>query len=256
EHTHSCNWQDRGQAPPGALLDSCYTPEGTCYAGPTGILPPDKGTIMSYCHLVGGINGIRLEFHQECKTVMRQDAEGSCLLAATIQPPRDLVATSIGGAARLDWLPSPTAGVIRYDVYRSTFPFDPNPAQLGSTTGTVFTDPASGNYVYKVRAARSADSSAFSGEARPAPCLPATPLIYPAGNDVHGIAVGSFDGDGIQDLVVSNGSAHTVSLLYGQRCALCTSPFSPPAAYATAGFAGALATADFDEDGALDVAVA
>lgn len=49
-HTHSCNW-------PGGPIDGCANKvssayaEGNCNAGPI----PVKGTIMSYCHILGGV---------------------------------------------------------------------------------------------------------------------------------------------------------------------------------------------------------
>ena len=81
-HTHSCWWQSNGYAPSGALLDSCYTAEGTCYGGSVGITPADLGTIMSYCHLLGGEDHIRLDFHAACRTVMRYAAEHAACFAA------------------------------------------------------------------------------------------------------------------------------------------------------------------------------
>src|SRR5207249_4072236 len=78
EHTQSCYWQTNGFVPAGALLDSCYAAEGTCYSGPTGIVPTVKGTIMSYCHtLAPGMSNLRLEFHDACKHVMRDEADAS-----------------------------------------------------------------------------------------------------------------------------------------------------------------------------------
>jgi len=63
-HTHSCNWNGDG-----SQIDDCgnvyffnngNTPEGNdCFDSENPILPAEGGTIMSYCHLVGGI-GINL----------------------------------------------------------------------------------------------------------------------------------------------------------------------------------------------------
>ena len=48
-HTQWCGWT-------GGALDNCYTTEGGCAAGPA---PTNGGTIMSYCHLIGGV-GVNL----------------------------------------------------------------------------------------------------------------------------------------------------------------------------------------------------
>ncbi len=41
-------------------VDRCYSGESGCYSGPTSV-PPEKGTIMSYCHLrSGGYSNIKL----------------------------------------------------------------------------------------------------------------------------------------------------------------------------------------------------
>jgi hypothetical protein len=47
-------------------IDKCYSGEQGCYVGATSV-PPEKGTIMSYCHLLsGGYNNINLIFHARC----------------------------------------------------------------------------------------------------------------------------------------------------------------------------------------------
>ena len=41
-------------------VDQCYASESGCYSGPTSV-PPEKGTIMSYCHLLsGGYSNIKM----------------------------------------------------------------------------------------------------------------------------------------------------------------------------------------------------
>ena len=45
QHTHACVWNGNNTA-----IDGCYTTEGNC--GNPG--EPNKGTIMSYCHLGPG----------------------------------------------------------------------------------------------------------------------------------------------------------------------------------------------------------
>ena len=75
-HTHSCWWQANGYAPPGTLLDTCYAAEGGCVQTRSTVVPPDKGTIMSYCHLLyPGMANVRLDFHPACRSVMRATAE-------------------------------------------------------------------------------------------------------------------------------------------------------------------------------------
>jgi hypothetical protein len=259
-HTHSCWWQSHGYAPAGALLDSCYTPEGTCASGWVAHVPPDLGTIMSYCHLLGGEGSIRLDFHPACRTVMRNAAEAAaCLPAATVQPPSALSVTPGAAGAGLAWSASPTSGVLRYDVYRSPWPEDLAPTRIGSTTGTSFADLAIGTYWYKVRAARSADSSGFSGEVRSLVCAPSAPATHAAGVWPIGCLSADFDEDGILDLAVAEFSGQAVSILrglgtggVGNGSFAAASHFSVPAASYPAG----LACADFNGDGILDLAAA
>ncbi|MEL6390511.1 MAG: M12 family metallo-peptidase [Bacteroidota bacterium] len=60
-HTHSCTWGPQQNQP----YDDCYSSEGSC-GGSIG----SRGTIMSYCHLNGGIN-LELGFGQEPGSYLR-----------------------------------------------------------------------------------------------------------------------------------------------------------------------------------------
>jgi len=61
-HTH-------GFCPP---IDRCYT---NC----SGSTACSQGTLMSYCHLCGGMDNIDLEFHRVCANYMRREVNRSCL---------------------------------------------------------------------------------------------------------------------------------------------------------------------------------
>jgi hypothetical protein len=259
-HTHSCWWQSNGYAPAGALLDSCYTAEGSCFTGSSGGVPADLGTIMSYCHLTGGQGSIRLDFHPACRSVMRYAAENAyCFAAATVQPPSALtIATSPAGAS-LSWTASPTAGVLRYDVYRSPWPQDLAPTLIGTTSGTGFTDLAIGTFWFKVRAARGADSSAFCGEAKSAVCGLAAPVAYTVGSSPTACLSADFDNDGILDLATADFRGNTVSILRGlgtDSTGNGTFATAVPYDLPSGSYPASLASGDFNGDGLLDLVVA
>src|SRR5262249_49966703 len=154
-------WSENGYVPPGALIDSCSAAEGPCYSGPTGIVPTDQGTIMSYCDQLGGVEkNIRLAFHPICAARMRAVVQASCMPAATVAPPTSLTATAAGGSAHLSWSPSTASGVLRYEVLRSSWTPDLAPSVVGSTAGTSFDDPVPwSTFYYRVRAVRASDTS-------------------------------------------------------------------------------------------------
>ena len=263
-HTHSCWWQANGYAPAGTLLDSCYAqerPNDPCYTGGVGMVPFLKGTIMSYCHLLGGgDSNIRLDFHTACKTVMRYYSEAaSCFVAAVVQPPYGLTAANGPGGVSLGWTASGTPGVIGYDVYKSAFQQDLNPVKIGSTTGLAFGDLDLGTLWYKVRAVRGSDSSAFCGELKTAVCAPSLPVQYNTAAQPLGLLAADFNEDGILDLATANFSADNVSILIGQGSGgVGNGTFTAPVNYGvTSGaFPAALATGDFNADGITDLAVA
>ncbi len=91
-HTHS-------YCPP---VDQCTT---NC-TGPTGC---EQGTLMSYCHLCGGMANLRLEFHPTVAERMREVITDSCLGDATLQAGAEL-------SLRVTFEPHETAGARSADL--------------------------------------------------------------------------------------------------------------------------------------------
>ena len=88
-------------------VDQCYAGEGGCYSGPTSV-PPEKGTIMSYCHQrSGGYSNIKMflgvtgETSQAVTTRIRTYVEGRPSCFGTVAGP---VVTDVAPNA------GPTAG--------------------------------------------------------------------------------------------------------------------------------------------------
>src|SRR5262249_13109320 len=148
-HTHSCTWAQEGRVPAHTTLDSCQASEGGC-ASYTNHLPPDKGTIMSYCHLIGGVaNGLRLDFHPVCVRRLR-GVMATCGLFPPPAPPRNPVATPVSTGVRLTWTASISSGVLRYSVVRSRLPLDLNAGYVGATAASPFDGPGLGDYYFRV----------------------------------------------------------------------------------------------------------
>lgn len=59
-------------------------PLDICYSNCSGSTSCTQGTIMSYCHVCGGMDNIDLEFHPVCANVMRTTVNGSCLQDAAL----------------------------------------------------------------------------------------------------------------------------------------------------------------------------
>jgi hypothetical protein len=226
-HTHSCFWQANGLLPAGALIDTCVVPsaygDGSCYSGATHI-PPDKGTIMSYCGAVGpGIQYYdrvtRLDFHPLCKNQMRSTVlSKGCLTADPIQPPSDLRVSASQNAVVWLFTPPNNAGVLRYDIYRSFTSLDQNPALLTSTTEAIGVDitpigMTQGVY-YRVKVVTTSGQSGFSNESGTSYCVPSYLTTFPLALPVVGIQqlipfrvrVADLNDDGLPDAVVAGGS--------------------------------------------------
>ena len=62
-HTHACVWNGANTA-----IDGCWTPEGSC---PTGPIPANGGTIMSYCHRISVGKNFSLGFGPQPSSLIR-----------------------------------------------------------------------------------------------------------------------------------------------------------------------------------------
>jgi hypothetical protein len=254
-HTHSCYWQSAGFVAPGALIDSCNTAEGNCYNGPIHTAF-GKGTIMSYCHLLGPASStIRLDFHPHCITVMRAASEGSCFIAAPVQPPTNLAIVEGVDGPRLTWTASTTPGVVRYEIHASIYTLDHNPPFLDSTNVTQLEPLPSGTYYFKIRALHpSVGYSPFSSEVRASGCNYLG--VDSAVNLPQQMITADFDEDGIPDLAMIAQNPRVVAIMRGQGSGgVGNGTFAAPVTYTAGPAPTNLATDDFNDDGILDLAV-
>src|SRR5206468_959328 len=89
-------------------------------------------------------------------------------------------------------------------------------------------------------------------------------VFYPTGNNARDLAVGDFNSDGILDVAVANsdflsssGGASSVSILLGNGSGgVGTGTFGSPVNYPADNRPVAIAAADFNRDGIVDLAVA
>jgi hypothetical protein len=71
-------------------IDMCYAGESGCYSGAVVNPGPGGGTIMSYCHLLGGgYANIDLRFHERCisEQMLPEINSVTCLTAVSTSPP-------------------------------------------------------------------------------------------------------------------------------------------------------------------------
>ncbi|NHM07817.1 T9SS type A sorting domain-containing protein [Flavobacterium sp. CYK-4] len=152
-HTHGCHWNGDNTAIDGCGQQEGYF-EGNCDIGPI----PDssvKGTIMSYCHLVGGV-GINLANGfgpQPAARILSEVNGGSCLSTDCINTCINTVAnitaaTTSNSSATISW--TDLAGATSWQVAVTPFG-DENITWENASTNSYTANGLSPNTYYVVR---------------------------------------------------------------------------------------------------------
>ena len=163
-HTHACVWNGNNTA-----IDNCgptagYGYEGGCSGAPT---PVNGGTIMSYCHLVGGV-GINFSNGfgpQPTAAILAKYNAASCLTAcagSTCDAPTGMSTGSITQTtAVFSW--TAATGAVSYNVqYRETGTSSWSSANTAATSYNASALTAGTGYEWQVQTVCSAGSSAFT----------------------------------------------------------------------------------------------
>ncbi len=113
-HTHACVWNGNGTAIDGCGPTAGYT-EGSC---PNAGLPVGGGTVMSYCHLIGG-TGINLSYGfgpQPKQVIVDRTNAATCLLVCGTTcdaPGQRSVSPMNANSATLNWA---NTGAVSYTL--------------------------------------------------------------------------------------------------------------------------------------------
>ena len=163
-HTHACAWNGNNTA-----IDNCgptagYGYEGSCSNAPT---PVGGGTIMSYCHLVGGV-GINLAngFGVQPKNVIINKVNNaSCLtvcLGNTCLPSTNMSTSAISNtSATFNW--AAVTGAVSYHVrYRIIGTTNWTMTTIAGTTYNAIGLTAGANYEWQVETICTSGSSIFT----------------------------------------------------------------------------------------------
>jgi hypothetical protein len=257
-HTQSCNWGTQGYVPVGTTLDSCFTSE-SCSIPYSNHLPPNKGTIMSYCHVIFGVaNGIRLDFHPVCVQRMRQVmAVSACSTQALPQPPRGAATAPLAQGVRVTWSAGGSTGVLGYEVFRARGPLDTRPARAGFSATLQFDDAGLGTYYYRVRTVRAADTSGFCAEVpgTSACAMSAGAPLAAGAAPVAGLSA-DLNADGREDVLVLRQGDSSLGPMLGQGAGTVgNGTLSVPGFISTGGTPSCLGIADLTGDGIPDLLV-
>ena len=184
-HTHACLWNGNNTAIDGCAptANSSYA-EGTC---PTGPVPSGsvKGTIMSYCHLVGGV-GIRFSNGfgpQPAARVLNAVNSGSCLSTDCVNTCTNKILSSIvsgvsSTSATVTWVEqggTQTSEVAIYPLSATTGTF------VASSTNSFTANNLTANTYYKAVVRRICSAGLVGPEI--------TQIFVTDGNYCEGIAL-------------------------------------------------------------------
>ena len=173
-HTHACVWNGNGTAIDGCGPTAGYT-EGSC---PNAGLPVGGGTIMSYCHLIGG-TGINLALGfgpQPAALIVNRVNSASCLAACgtSCDPPLPLTVTNLTAV-------SATLGWANFGLGNYTLRWKPTSSGTWTTvtglTGTTYSLTGltqNTAYEFQVLSVCSGSNSAYSASTlftTPIPCV-------------------------------------------------------------------------------------
>lgn len=170
-HTHACSWNGNGTA-----IDGCGPTAGYS-EGCTAPLPTGGGTVMSYCHLVGGV-GINFNngFGPQPAALIRNRVNAAACLAqcgTSCDPPGSLFTTGLTSvSATLNWT---NLGVVSYNLRWKEASSSVWNVMNGLTANSQAISGLTQNttYEFKVQSDCGADTSVFSSTAvftTPAPC--------------------------------------------------------------------------------------
>jgi hypothetical protein len=200
------------------LLRTCQssTPTPTATATPTGTPPPP--TLGNYPNTSTALSG---------NTTVTPDIAPTSTNRITVSSSTNFRGTLAG---------DPVTGAVRVT--------DAHPAGIYTVTVTAINDGA-------LTATRTFTLTVTT----PATCVPVSfgaATTFPAGVDPDMVVVGDFNGDGKQDLAVSNNNSHYVSLMLGDGGGHFS---STPVLFGDNDYPSAPAVGDFNGDGKHDLAV-
>jgi hypothetical protein len=137
-HTHACTWNGNGTGIDGCAPAAGIPMEGSCAVPP---LPTNGGTIMSYCHLIGGVGiNFSLGFGPQPANLIFNYVNNSSFCATSYctpcMAPLNFTLSGIAyNSAQLSW--TPTAGALSYNIeYKAAS--SSTWLNAGSTSGNSF----------------------------------------------------------------------------------------------------------------------